>query len=66
MATKKNEKKATNSLEDRFQSIASTAILDAELIECSLEEFLEGLKTMASELNSRVEQVTDELRAKNR
>lgn len=37
MATKKNEKKATNSLEDRFQSIASTAILDAELIECSLE-----------------------------
>lgn len=44
-------------LEAKFQEIVDEAIEEASLIDCPLEDFLEGLKTMKSAIDERVSQV---------
>jgi len=41
--------------EEVFQKIIDEAILEAELVECDIEEFREGLKTMLIALKDRVD-----------
>lgn len=43
-------------LEEKFREIAEKAIEDAEAVDCSIEEFIEGLRTMAAALNDRADQ----------
>lgn len=40
---------------EEFEKIAQDAILKAERVECSIEEFCEGLESMIQELQSRLE-----------
>lgn len=47
--------------EEKFEQIATQAVTEAEGVECSLEEFADGLRAMISVLQERYEQVNDEL-----
>lgn len=48
-------------LSDKFEKIAQTAIEEASKIECSLEEFYDGLDTMLSAIETRKDQVEEEI-----
>jgi hypothetical protein len=48
-------------LEDEFVDIAQEAIVAAEHVNCSLEEFRDGLKAMKAEIDMRINAVEDEL-----
>lgn len=47
--------------EEQFEKIASEAITQAEQIDCSLDDFCDGLKAMIDVLRERHEQVENEL-----
>jgi hypothetical protein len=51
------------SLEERFSQVQEKAIVEAERIKCSMQDFLEGLKTMRITLNERISQVVVEINA---
>ena len=48
-------------LETEFTTIAETAIQNAELLDCSLEEYRDGLRLMVGELKTRLACVESEL-----
>ena len=48
-------------LEEVFYDIASRAILQAEEVECSLDEFMDGLSIIFEEARTRRDQVRREL-----
>lgn len=47
--------------DSKFSAIMEKAINEAEAVDCSLEEFLEGLEVMQGVLETRMESVADEL-----
>jgi hypothetical protein len=49
-------------LGETFEELAQDAIREAEQIECSLEQFKDGLRTMRDAFQTRYEQVCEELR----
>lgn len=49
-------------LEERFEEIAQTAIEEAEGVDCSGKEFVEGLNVMASQIRHRLEAAADEFK----
>ena len=49
----------------KFIEIAQRAIREAETVECSLEEFADGLGEMIDELSERHTLVIDEVRDRN-
>ena len=55
--------KKAPTLEETFTAIVRGAISLAEQVECSLEDFADGLDTMVDELRKRASLVQDELKA---
>lgn len=49
-----------DALEERFVKIAQRAIEDAEHVECDGADFVEGLKVIRSEIQSRLEGAEEE------
>jgi hypothetical protein len=52
-------------LEEQFTKIAENTISEAEKVKCSLRAFADGLRSIAQDVKSRIEQVEDELRNKD-
>ena len=56
MAAKMNE----------FERIAYEAIIKAEKVNCSFDDFVTGLRTMLNEINDRLEAAEEELKVMKR
>jgi len=50
----------TEDLESKFEAIARRAIESAEQLECSFEEFVEGIEFMAEIVSERAETAAEE------
>jgi hypothetical protein len=49
-------------LEEKFEEIAQTAIEEAESVDCSGKDFVEGLKVIASQIRHRLEGAASEFK----
>jgi hypothetical protein len=52
------------SKDSQFVAIGDQAILEAEAVDCDFESFVDGLKTIVSALQERLDMAKDELRSR--
>ena len=49
-----------STVQDKFEDLARTLVEQAEAIDCTFEEFLEGLRTLLDEIRTRLSMAKEE------